>query len=91
MGGDVLIEEKTFAYVEPDFAASLAQGSYSIEVGRGIQYETEILAFEVIPSRVPKLQIALTGWSDIRAQGWVSGDTHVHFLDPQTAFLEEER
>ena len=88
VGGDVLVEEKTFAYVEPDFAASLAQGSYSIEVGRGIQYEPEVLAFEVIPPRVPKLQIALTRWSDIRAQGWVSGDTHVHFLDPQTAFLE---
>ena len=88
VGGDVLVEEKTFAYVEPDFEVSLAQGTYSIEVGRGIQYEPEILDFQVTPSRVPDLEITLTRWSDIRKQGWISGDTHVHFLDPQTAFLE---
>ena len=90
VGGDVLVEDKTFAYVEPDFEVPLVEGSYSIEVGRGIQYEPEILDFKVTPSRIPKLEIALTRWSDIRAQGWISGDTHVHFLDPRTALLEEK-
>ena len=88
MGGDVIVGEKIFAYVEPDFEARLAAGRYSIEVVRGPEYEPRTVDFEVTASRVPELEIVLTRWSNVREQGWVSGDTHVHFLDPRTAFLE---
>ncbi len=88
VGGDVIVGEKIFAYVEPDFEAPLAPGRYSIEVVRGPEYEPETVDFEVTASRVPELEIVLKRWSNVREQGWVSGDTHVHFLDPRTAFLE---
>ena len=88
VGGDVLIEGKTFAYVPPDFRVSLPVGSYSIEVGRGLEYQPAHVEFTVKESPARSVEIALSRWSNIRPQGWVSGDTHVHFLDPRTAFLE---
>ncbi len=88
VGGDVLIDKKTYAYVWPEFEVPLAAGSYSIEVERGTEYEPETVHFEVTSSGASPVSITLGRWSNIREQGWVSGDTHVHFVDPQTAFLE---
>ncbi|MGL6096005.1 MAG: CehA/McbA family metallohydrolase, partial [Fimbriiglobus sp.] len=34
------------------------------------------------------LRFALARWSDVRADGWVPGDTRVHFLPPHAALLE---
>ena len=88
VGGDVLIDKKTYAYVWPEFEVPLAAGSYSIEVERGTEYEPERVDFEVASSGASPVTVTLRRWSNIREQGWVSGDTHVHFLDPQAAFLE---
>ena len=88
MGGDVLIDKKTYAYVWPEFEVPLAAGSYSIEVMRGTEYEPETVDLEVTSSGALPVEISLARWSDIREQGWFSGDTHVHFVDPRTAFLE---
>ena len=88
VGGDVLIDKKTYAYVWPEFDVPLAAGSYSIEVERGTEYEPERVDFEVTSSGASPVAVTLRRWSNIREQGWVSGDTHVHFVDPRTAFLE---
>ena len=88
VGGDVKLEGKTYAYVEPDFTLSLPEGSYELEVLRGLEYEPRIVHFEVSGSEPTSVTVALERWSDVRAQGWYSGDTHVHFLDPRTALLE---
>ncbi len=88
VGGDVLIDKKTYAYIWPEFEVPLAAGRYSIEVERGTEYEPERVDFEVASSGASPVAVTLRRWSNIREQGWVSGDTHVHFLDPQAAFLE---
>lgn len=76
-----------YAYVDGNCTIDLPFGAVFVEITRGfevrplrrvvdIDENTEILTFE--------LEKVLR-W---REQGWVSSDTHVHFLSPQTALLE---
>jgi hypothetical protein len=36
------------------------------------------------------LELTVHRWQDLRSQGWVTADTHVHFISPQTAWLEAQ-
>lgn len=76
-----------YAYVDGNCVVDVPVGRVFVEITRGfemrplrrivnIDKNTEILTFE--------LEKTLR-W---REQGWVSSDTHVHFLSPQTALLE---
>ncbi|MGY3610407.1 MULTISPECIES: CehA/McbA family metallohydrolase [unclassified Bradyrhizobium] len=76
-----------YAYVDGSCEADLPIGPVFVEISRGFEVRplrrivevtagTESLTFEL--DRVLR-------W---REQGWVSSDTHVHFLSPQTALLE---
>ena len=88
VGGNVKLDGKTYAYVEPEFTLSVPEGSYEMEVVRGLEYEPQTVRFEVTKSELPTLSVSLKRWSNVQEQGWYSGDTHVHFLDPRTALLE---
>jgi hypothetical protein len=88
IGGDVVVAGKTFAYVEPDFIAPLPVGEYVMEVRRGLEYEPVDVRFEVRSGKKLSLQVDLNRWIHMAEEGWYSGDTHTHFLDPQTAMLE---
>lgn len=76
-----------YAYVDGSCDADLPVGSVFVEISRGFEVRplrrivevtagTENLIFEL--DRVLR-------WREL---GWVSSDTHVHFLSPQTALLE---
>lgn len=88
IGGDVVVAGKTFAYVEPNFVLPLPVGKYVMEINRGLEYEPETLELEVTEGENTDLKIELQRWTHMAKQGWYSGDTHTHFLDPQTAMLE---
>jgi len=45
--------------------------------------------FEIRPGQ-RELVLPLERPFDLRARGWVTADTHVHFLSPQTAWLEAQ-
>lgn len=88
IGGDVIVGGKTFAYVPPDFVLPLPVGSYVMEIKRGLEYLPKTIEFEVSEGKLPALEIELERWIHMAEQGWYSGDTHTHFLDPQTAMAE---
>ena len=89
IGGDVVLEGRTWAYVRGDFELLLPVGRYTLEAVRGIEYEPEKVSFQVSDANaVSGIEVRLERWAD--TAGWYSGDTHVHFLDPQTALLEIE-
>lgn len=88
VGGDAIIGGKSFAYVGPDFFLPLPLGSYDLEVVRGIEYEPHTIHFEVTASHVPTLEVELERWSNLAQEGWFSGDTHSHFMDPTSGMLE---
>lgn len=90
VGGDVIVEGKTFAYVSGDFKISLPEGQYQMEVKRGPEYIPESTTFTVKADRVPEVGIELERWIHMAGRGWYSGDSHTHFLDPHTALLEAQ-
>jgi len=90
IGGDVIIGGKTFAYVRPDFIAGLPVGRYKMEIERGLEYEPLAISFEVKASAPNPINLELERWTSMKDRGWYSGDSHVHFLDPQTALLEAQ-
>lgn len=88
VGGDAKVDGKSYAYVRSDFTLPLPAGSYDIEVVRGMEYEPRTVHFEVTDSEVVTLEIELERWSNVAKEGWYSGDTHVHFIDPTNGMLE---
>jgi hypothetical protein len=90
VGGDVWVGGSTYAYVGPDFRIPLPVGEYEIEVLRGIEYLPETVRFTVTEAKAVDLKVRLERWSDIRGEGWYSGDTHTHFLDPHTGIIEAQ-
>ncbi len=88
VGGDVVIDGKTFAYVPPRFAARLPAGEYRIEIWHGPEFEPLEGAFSVSEEPGETNVFRLERWVHMAALGWYSGDSHTHFLDPDTAALE---
>ena len=88
VSGDAMIGGKSFAYVGPDFSLPLPIGSYEMEVVRGMEYEPRTIHFVVTASHVPTLEVELERWSNLEQEGWFSGDTHAHFIDPSSGLLE---
>jgi hypothetical protein len=88
IGHDVVVAEKTWAYVPGLFRTLLPKGSYVLEVMRGPEYTPTRIEFQVDGSSETKVRVELERWSDVRRQGWYAGDTHVHFVDPEAALLE---
>jgi hypothetical protein len=60
-----------------------------VDVARGFEYEP--LRTRVrIEAGQRKMTLRLKRWTDMNAQGWYSGDSHVHFLSTQGAHLESQ-
>lgn len=58
-----------------------------IEVAKGPEYRP-LCETVVLGTGQMALRFQLERWSNRRAEGWVCGDTRVHFLDLATAWLE---
>ena len=75
------------SYIDGEAEIMLPQGRVFVEVSKG---------FEVMPVRkvvtidadTEEIELQLDNVLDWRSKGWVTADTHVHFLSPQTAMLE---
>lgn len=86
-GADIQIGTVGYAYVDGSFEICLPYGKTYWEISRG--FETEPIRREIdIDSSTSELRFELTRWSNLRSNGWVSADTHVHFVSPPTALLE---
>jgi hypothetical protein len=75
------------AYVDGDCVIDLPLATVHVEISRG--YETVPLRRSVrIGPETAELTFTLERVLRWRERGWVTADTHVHFLSPQTALLE---
>lgn len=76
-----------YSYVDGECIADLPIGSVHVEISRG---------YEIVPIRTTveiatdsaEIVFELERRLDWRERGWVTADTHVHFLSPQVALLE---
>lgn len=75
------------AYIDGEAEYRLPLGDVYIEVTKGFEIKPVRRRF-TITAETNQIAIELERVLNWRQQGWVTADTHVHFLSPQTALLE---
>jgi hypothetical protein len=79
--------ENQYAYVDGECVVDLPLGSVYVEISRGYEI-APIRTSVVVGPETEELVFELERVLRWRERGWVTADTHVHFLSPQTALLE---
>lgn len=87
MGGDCKTNGVPYAYIDGTCQIELPQGANYVEVVRGFEYEPVRRLVEIKPGQ-RHLTLKAKRAFDMKAQGYYSGDTHVHFLSSQSSHLE---
>jgi len=89
IGGDLRLGQITYAYIDGKCQGWLPRGEVIVDVARGYEYEP--LRTKVRIERGQReLTLRLKRWTNLNAQRWFSGDTHVHFLGTQGAHREAQ-
>lgn len=88
-GADVVVSGRNYAYVPGEFTSDMPVGDVYVEIYKGFEYEP---ARRRVTIKLGQKELALTinRWKDLRAEAWVTADTHVHFISPHTAWLEAQ-
>ena len=89
IGGDARLGQITYAYVDGTCQGWLPRGEVIVDVARGFEYEPLRTKVTIEPGQ-RELTLRLKRWIDMKAQGWYSGDSHVHFLSTQGAHTESQ-
>jgi hypothetical protein len=76
-----------YAYVDGECIVDLPLGTIYVEISRGYEISPIRTTVDVDPG-TEELVFELERVLRWRERGWVTADTHVHFLSPQTALLE---
>ena len=88
-GADVKLGDTQYAYIDGDFRAELPVGDIYFEVSRGFEYQPLRQKIEISAGQ-REIEIRLSKTEDRRDSGWITADTHVHFISPETARLEAD-
>ena len=86
-GADVKVKDTSFAYIDGTFQVELPVGDVYVEITKGFEYQPVRSKVRIEPGQ-REVKLEVKRFADFRSQGWVSGDTHVHFISPSTALLE---
>ena len=89
MGGDCKTGGTPYAYIDGTCQIELPVGASFVEVARGFEYEPARRQLEIKPGQ-RHLTLSVKRAFDMKADGYWSGDTHVHFLSSQSSVLEAE-
>ncbi|HUZ47838.1 MAG TPA: CehA/McbA family metallohydrolase [Terriglobia bacterium] len=88
-GADVMLMDMPFAYVDGTFQVELPVGEVYLEMTKGFEYHPVRQKLEIAPGQ-RELAVEMPRYADLRSKGWVTADTHTHFLSPSTALLEAQ-
>jgi hypothetical protein len=86
-GADLKLLDTSFAYIDGTFLVELPVGDVYVEMTKGFEYEA-VRKKLTIDLAQRELNLEISRFTDNRSKGWVTADTHVHFLSPSTAMLE---
>ena len=75
------------SYIDGRTELLLPRGKVFVEVTKGFEVAPVRRVYDV-GAETKEIVIELEHVLDWRSKGWVTADTHVHFLSPQTAILE---
>jgi hypothetical protein len=76
-----------YCYIPGECEVDLPLGQVYIEISRGYEVKPLRTSFDVT-AETGEITFELDRVLQWREKGWVTADTHVHFLSPQTARLE---
>jgi len=85
-GSDVVLQGWRYFYVDGPFRILAPPGQLFLEVWHGPEFKVHRRTVEVSGTR-KRIIVRLERIADLRAEGWVSADTHVHFMSPSAAHL----
>ena len=88
VGGDVRLGQRSYAYIDGTCQGWLPRGDVVVDVARGFEYEPLRQTVRIEPGQ-RDLTLRIARVADMAAQGWWSGDSHVHFLSTPGAQLEQ--
>ena len=88
-GADVIAGGRNYAYVHGEFTTDLPVGDLYIEIDKGFEHQPTRTKVTVKPGQ-KVLELGVERALDWRRSGWVTADTHVHFISPHTAWLEAQ-
>ena len=74
-------------YVDGETRVKLPLGNIYLEVSKGFEIKPVRRVYTITPE-TREITIEIEHLLPWREKGWVSADTHVHFLSPQSALLE---
>jgi hypothetical protein len=74
-------------YIPGETVLKLPQGQVYLEISKGFEIRPVRKVVEIGPETT-KIELVLERVLPWRERGWVTADTHVHFLSPPTAQLE---
>ena len=89
IGGDLRLGQITYAYIDGTCQGWLPRGEVIVDVARGFEYEP-VRQKVTIESGQRELTLRLKRWTNMNANGWYSGDSHVHFLSAQGSHTESQ-
>ena len=85
--GEFVNSHNQYCYIQGECVADLPLGEVYIELTKGYEITPLRTHFTVTPE-TDEITFELARVLNWRERGWVTADTHVHFLSPQTALLE---
>jgi hypothetical protein len=88
VGGDVRLGQRSYAYIDGTCQGWLPRGDVVVDVARGFEYEPLRQTVRISPGQ-RDLTLRISRVADMAAEGWWSGDSHVHFLSTAGAQLEQ--
>jgi hypothetical protein len=88
VGGDVRLGQRSYAYIDGTCQGWLPRGEVMVDVARGFEYEPLRQTVRIEPGQ-RELTLRIGRVADLAAEGWWSGDSHVHFLSTPGAQLEQ--
>jgi hypothetical protein len=86
-GADLKLRDTSYAYVDGTFQIELPVGDVYVEITKGFEYPPLRQKLSIQRGQ-RELNLEIARALDFRSLGWVTADTHVHFLSPSTAVLE---
>ncbi|MHB1131625.1 MAG: CehA/McbA family metallohydrolase [Chloroflexota bacterium] len=88
-GADLKLGSTQYAYIDGRCQGELPVGEVYVEVAKGFEYQPLRQKLEIKPGQ-REVELQIERPLDWRRRGWVTADTHVHFISPQTAWLEAQ-
>lgn len=85
--GEFVNSKNQYAYIHGECEVEVSMGEVFVEITRGYEIKPIRTRFDVTAD-TNEFTFELERVLKWRENGWVTADTHVHFLSPQTALLE---